>query len=109
MYGIIMYMGETRIIMPEIITFDWDKGNLHKNRLKHNVTKQECEEVFFNEPIVIFDDPIHSFEEKRYRVLGRTDMERTLALIFTFRTNKIRIISVRDQSRKERHYFNTQA
>jgi uncharacterized DUF497 family protein len=27
--------------------FDWDEGNVHKNKLKHDVDTSECEELFF--------------------------------------------------------------
>jgi|ERR1039458_6386912 uncharacterized DUF497 family protein len=86
--------------------FEWDEGNANKNRLKHDVDASECEEVFFNKPRIIFDDTKHSSnQEKRYRVLGISAKGRTLALAFTIRNNKIRVITARDQSRKERIYY----
>lgn len=86
--------------------FDWDEGNVHKNKLKHDVDASECEEVFFNEPRIFFNDDGHSNEiEKRYKVLGITSKGRELALAITLRGNKIRVIMARDQSRKERILF----
>jgi len=86
--------------------FDWDEGNVHKNKLKHNVDASECEEVFFNQPQIFFNDDRHSSEkEKRYKVLGITSKGRRLALAVTLRGNKIRVIMARDQSRKERILF----
>ena len=86
--------------------FDWDSGNVNKNRLKHDVDTSECEEVFFNEPIIILDDTKHSSEkEKRYRVIGITTDGRRLALAITLRNNKIRVIMARNQSQKERELF----
>lgn len=83
--------------------FEWDKGNLTKNRLKHNVEPSECEEVFFNKPIIILDDQKHSSEkEKRYKIIGITANGRKLSLAITLRSNKIRVIMARDQSRGER-------
>jgi hypothetical protein len=84
------------------IGFEWDKGNLNKNRLKHGDDVKECEEVFFNEPLVVLFDTRHSKLEKRYNVYGITDSGRKLALAITFRKDKIRVIMARDQSRKER-------
>ncbi|HVA11317.1 MAG TPA: BrnT family toxin, partial [Candidatus Dormibacteraeota bacterium] len=64
------------------------------------------EEVFFNKPRIIFDDTVHSSSrEKRYRVLGISTKGRALAVAFTVRNNKIRVIMARDQSRKERVFF----
>ena len=91
-----------------IIGFDWDEGNRQKNWEKHQVDYRECEEVFFNQPLLIHEDIKHSFQEKRYHVLGRSDTNRTLFLVFTLRNNKIRVISARDQSKKERMIYEQQ-
>jgi uncharacterized protein len=82
--------------------FDWDAGNESKNRDKHHVDKFETEEVFFNKPLLLFDDLKHSETEQRYFLLGVTDRKRKLMVVFTVRGNKIRVISARDMSRKER-------
>ncbi len=85
--------------------FEWDKGNRTKNWLKHQVSPSECEEVFFNLPLLLLDDPRHSQDEKRSYVLGHTNAGRTLFISFTMRINKIRIISAREMSRKERRTY----
>ena len=91
-----------------IIGFDWDEGNKLKNWEKHQVDFRECEEVFFNQPLLISEDMKHSSHEKRYYVLGRSDANRLLFLVFTLRNNKIRVISARDQSKKERMIYEQQ-
>ena len=92
--------------IPAITGFDWDEGNVNKNRLKHEVDTSECEEVFFYEPRIIFDHAKHSTgNERRYRVLGITASGRLLALAITVRGNRIRVIMARDQSRKEKSLF----
>lgn len=85
--------------------FDWDDGNLLKNWEKHGVTHLEAEQVFFNEPLIVVDDKNHSQDEPRWYSLGRTDAKRTLMVVFTLRNQKIRIISARDMSRKERKIY----
>lgn len=85
--------------------FEWDKGNLTKNWEKHRVTPWECEQVFFNIPLVVADDAVHSSKEPRYYVLGHTDAGRRLFLVFTVRKRQIRIISARDMSPKERRAY----
>ena len=85
--------------------FDWDKGNLEKNWVKHRVSQEECEQVFFSQPFVVFKDVAHSEQEERYYVLGRTDLGRVLSVTFTIRKNQIRIISARDMDRKERQDY----
>ena len=89
----------------ECIGFEWDKSNIDKNWIKHNVTPQECEQIFFNQPLVVADDTKHSTAENRYYVLGQTDVERMLFIVFTIRRKQIRIISARDMNRKERRVY----
>lgn len=81
--------------------FDWDTGNRDKNWQKHGVTTGECEQVFFNLPALFQPDPPHSKTEPRYFLLGQTDSGRRLFIVFTIRSDKIRVISARDMSRKE--------
>ena len=86
--------------------FEWDKGNIHKNWVKHNVTPFECEQGFFNRPIVISEDVEHSNIENRFYALGLTDTGRMLFVVFTIRRNNIRVISARDMNKKERRLIN---
>ena len=86
--------------------FDWNEGNLLKNKLKHRVNIKECEEVFYNKPLLINEDNNHSNKEIRFQALGVTGNNRLLFIVFTKRNNKVRVISARDQSKKERLIFN---
>jgi len=85
--------------------FDWNKGNIDKNLVKHKVDFRECEEIFFNKPIKFYFDKQHSQKEDRYMALGATNKSRKLSIIFTHRKNKIRIISARDQNNRERRLY----
>ena len=82
--------------------FQWDKANAEKNWLKYNVTPSECEQIFFNIPMIVSNDEKHSLEEDRYYVLGKTDKDRGLFIAFTIRGNHIRVISARNMNKKER-------
>jgi uncharacterized DUF497 family protein len=88
--------------------FEWDDGNIDKNWLKHTVSPAECEQLFFNRPLVIQGDLKHSELEKRFYALGQTDSKRTLFIVFTVRNNRIRVISARDMSRKEREVYSNE-
>ena len=90
---------------PKPLKFDWNEANREKNWQKHKVDYREGEEVFFNKPIKFFDDEGHSLAEKRLVTYGVTNKGRKLTLIFTIRKQHIRIISARDQSRKERKIY----
>lgn len=85
--------------------FEWDDGNIDKNWIRHQVSNLECEEVFFNIPLLLADDKKHSQHEKRYYVLGRTNANRWLFIAFTIRKNKIRVISARDMNQKEERKY----
>jgi uncharacterized DUF497 family protein len=85
--------------------FDWDEWNAEKIWTKHQVSRAECEQVLFNQPLVVGEDAEHSQEKMRYYVLGQTDKGRELFLVFTIRENLIRIITARDMSRKERRIY----
>ena len=86
------------------IGFDWDAGNRGKNA-KHRVSDDECEEVFFNLPLVLGPDEGHSAKEERHYVLGQTNADRRLFVAFTMRGTSIRVISARDMTRKERRAY----
>ena len=86
--------------------FDWDDGNFHKNWDRHDVTYSECEQIFFNLPLLIADDYAHGDDDDdRYLALGRTDMNRRLFLVFEIREKMIRVISARDMTKKERSIY----
>ena len=87
------------------IGFQWDEGNSEKNWISHQVSRFECEQVFFNQPLLIGNDEKHSKMEKRYYTLGQTDDGRRLFIVCTVRENLIRIISARDMSKKEREVY----
>ena len=93
------------LIIPQIQGFDWNKGNLDKNLVKHNVSNSECEETLFNQPLIVSPDEKHSQTEKRFYALGKTDNNRLLFLSFTIRNNLIRVISARDMNKKEREQY----
>jgi uncharacterized DUF497 family protein len=93
-------------IFSNLEGFEWDKGNITKNWERHGVTYSECEEVFFNEPIIVKEATAYSTPEHRQFILGKTDNERLLFIVFTIRGKKIRVISARDMSVKERRVFN---
>lgn len=89
-------------LLEAVVGFDWDDANRDKNLHKHGVSFQESEQVFFNQPLLIHEDKAHSMNEQRFQALGQTDAGRRLFLAFTIRNRKIRIISARNQSAKER-------
>ncbi|MBI3971426.1 MAG: BrnT family toxin [Chloroflexi bacterium] len=93
------------LILDEFEGFDWDEGNRGKNWERHRVSDVECEEVFFHEPLLVYPDEEHSDSEQRYYVLGRTDRGRCVFLVFTARGQRVRVISARDMTKRERREY----
>jgi uncharacterized DUF497 family protein len=89
----------------DFIGFQWDRGNLDKNLVKHKVENWECEQIFFNAPLLVLEDPSHSRAEKRWAAFGQTDAGRFLVVIFTKRGDLLRVISARNMNRKEREFY----
>jgi len=93
------------ISVEDIEGFEWDAGNVIKSRTKHGVTPAEAEQVFFNEPLLLLPDEKHGGRETRFFALGHTNDGRRLFVAFTVRGRKIRVISCRAMSRKERAIY----
>ena len=85
--------------------FQWDGGNGTKSWLKHEVSQEECEEAFFNRPLLLLPDVPHSQSEVRFFALGKTNAGRLLSIVFAARGNLIRVISARPMSRAERRRY----
>ena len=85
--------------------FEWDNGNREKNWAQQKVAWTEAEEAFLSVPLLVLPDPEHSGAETRLAVLGRTLADRRLVVVFTIHNNRIRVISARDMSKKERKLY----
>jgi uncharacterized DUF497 family protein len=97
--------------LDRIESFEWDDGNARKNSDRHGVSQSEAEQPFFNAPILVSEDVRHSDVEPRFHALGKTDAGRLLHVTFTLRADgtRIRVISARDMSRKERNRYEQEA
>jgi uncharacterized DUF497 family protein len=89
--------------------FQWDDGNSDKNWRKHQVSQGEIEQSFLNRPLVIASADQRNDRSQRYYALGMADNERLLFVVFTIRSDLIRVVSARPMSRRERRvYLNAQ-
>ncbi len=94
------------IRIPQPIAFDWDDSNEEKNWLKHGVRATEAEECFFDKHKRLLHDLLHTTEfEARYILLGKTRRSRLLFIVFTIRNDRVRVISARDCTPKERRLY----
>jgi hypothetical protein len=94
-----------KIKVPKPIEFEWDSHNQEKNWVKHEVDYKECEEAFRNMPQAIYEDLKHSQLEPRYTLFSQTNSQRLIVVTYTIRKNKVRVISSRDQNKKERSEY----
>jgi uncharacterized DUF497 family protein len=53
-------VAESRDPLDDCTGFDWDEANVQKKSDRHQVTQEEAEDVFFNEPLVVRGDVRHS-------------------------------------------------
>lgn len=90
-----------------ITGFEWDEGNEWKSYVRHDVSQQDAEQVFFSASLLVAKDRAHSQSELRYHALGVIPDGRHLHVSFTLRDDetRIRIISAREMSPKERRWY----
>lgn len=86
-----------------ITGFEWDKHNAGKIFEKHNITVNEAESIFADSNSIL-SEARFSGNEVRYAIMGVSGKKKLIA-VFTVRNDKIRIISARPQSRKERKIY----
>ena len=93
-----------KVVVRGLSGFEWDPGNWRKSELKHGVAAAEAEEALLNDPVCQVDTP-HPSDAQRYVALGVTNEGRPLLVAFTIRRSRVRIISARPMSRKERGIY----
>jgi len=91
--------------LESCVGFEWDEWNAKKNWDRHAVTPEEAEDVFFNDPLIVRSESPSKGREKRYWALGQTSNGRRLFVVFTVRRKLVRVISVRDQNRRENEAY----
>jgi uncharacterized protein len=87
------------------LEFEWDAEKAKKNLKKHGVSFDEAKTIFGDPLSVAIHDPLHSDDEDRYVMLGESNRRRLLVVSFTDRDERIRIISARIATRKERKQY----
>ncbi len=87
------------------LEFEWDGAKARRNVKKHGVSFEEASTVFGDRLALTIPDPVHSEEEDRFITLGESHRRRLLVVSFTDREERIRIISARVASRRERRQY----
>jgi hypothetical protein len=85
--------------------FEWDPDKAARNLAKHGVSFDEAATVFGDPLAMTYFDPDHSDEEDRFVTFGHSDQGRLLVVSHTDREVRVRIISARAATRKERRQY----
>jgi uncharacterized DUF497 family protein len=92
--------------MDESYRFEWDIDKAKSNQIKHGISFDEASTVFDDSLARIFDDELHSINEEREIIIGRSISDRLLLVCFSERPKQmIRIISARLPTKKERNDY----
>jgi len=85
--------------------FEWDAKKAATNLNAHQVSFEEALTVFADPLAAIFDDPDHSADERRELIVGRSTKQNLLVVGFTERGNRVRIITARKMTARERQDY----
>ncbi len=91
------------------LEFEWDEEKARGNLKKHRVSFEEATSAFGDPLALTIPDPLHSEEEDRFITLGESHRGRLLVVVSTERGAKIRIISARVATRRERKGYEEDA
>ena len=87
--------------------FEWDSAKAEKNLAKHGVSFPEAATVFGDPLSMTYPDPDHSIREQRFITIGCSQDGRVLLVAHTDRAERIRIISARKATPRERKHYET--
>lgn len=87
--------------------FEWHPPKAQKNLERRGISFEDAATVFDDPLADIQSDLAHSEEEARFIALGTSTEGRLLVVVFTEKTDTIRIISAREATPKERRHYET--
>jgi len=90
---------------PAGVRFEWSASKARLNAEHHGVTFDEAATVFRDPLARIFDDPVHSSGEHRELLVGHSRRARLIIVSFAERGGRVRIISARQTTRRERREY----
>lgn len=92
-----------------MLLFEWDKNKAKRNIEIHGISFDEASTAFKDTLSLTIHDPLHSDEEDRFTLIGNSVKNRLLVIVHTERGDKIRIISARKATKKERKQYEKNA
>ena len=85
--------------------FEWSPEKAESNVAKHGVSFNEAITVFRDPLSYTFDDPDHSDEELRFLTFGLAITGKLLVVSHTDREDRVRVISARELTKRERKFY----
>ena len=85
--------------------FEWDAGKAASNPSKHGISFAEAMTVLKDTLEVMIPDPAHSEAELRFVSIGLSEAQRLLVVAYTERDQRIRIVSARQATPRERRQY----
>ena len=85
--------------------FEWDPAKAIENTSKHGIEFREAMTVFGDPLEVVISDPDHSIGERRFLSVGLSSAGRLLVVAYTERQQRIRLISAREATVRERKNY----
>jgi uncharacterized DUF497 family protein len=87
------------------INFEWDDKKATSNLKKHGISFEESSTAFGDDLSITIGDPLHSHNENRLVLIGKSTNCKTLVVIHIEKTDSIRIISARKATKKEQKFY----
>lgn len=87
----------------ESFKFQWDKKKNAINKQKHGVIFEDAAFAFLDENAIDIPDDLHSVDEDKRIIIGK--VREVLFVVYTERSDALRIISARKASPKERRWY----
>jgi uncharacterized DUF497 family protein len=84
---------------------EWDEGKNRLNQRKHAVSFEEAATIFFDPLEIAIDDPTHTISEYQFISIGQSFGGRLLVVSYSERNNRIRILTARKPTRRERRAY----
>jgi uncharacterized protein len=87
------------------LEFEWDPDKAESNLAKHGVAFHEAATVFGNPLAVTYHDLDHSDDEERFITFGQSANGTYVSVVHADRGKRMRIISARLMTRRERKHY----
>ena len=87
------------------MNFEWNESKAQANLAKHGVSFDEAKTVFTDPFYIDFYAPDHADDEERYGIIGQSQQHRLLVVSYTERKQRMRLISAREATRREKEAY----